>query len=171
MFYLEKTKSTLPSNIRQNEITFIWTGKSRRKVQVLKQLGTINFWPKKTLLLYWLVTKHFLYQLFCYSILLLICAASPRNFIAEGRGIWEPESTITFNRCCFLFIIFIHFISNSWPDIQITWMYKVSEYYCSNHTIFSWMTNQSMNQMSVNTQNSLTCNKNTSVFLFKVLNQ
>ena len=56
-----------------------------------------------------------------------------------------------FNRCCFLSIIFIHFISNSWLAIQITRMYKVSEYYCSNHTILSWMTNQLSNQTSVNT--------------------
>ena len=55
----------------------------------MKQLGTINFWPKKTLLLYLLVTetKHFLQKLFCHSILSLICAADPRNFIVGGRGI------------------------------------------------------------------------------------
>ena len=50
-------------------------------------------------------------------------------------------------------------------------MYKVSEYYCNNHTILSCMTNQSTNQTSVNTQDSLTCNKNTSAFLFKDLIQ
>ena len=149
LFYSGKTKSTLPSNTRQNEITFIKTGTTRKKVQVIKQLGTINFWPKKKITTLLISIRDQTFR--AAVILLLICAAGPRIFILEGREIreleQEPEPIIILIGVVF----FIHFISNSWLAIQTTRMYKVSEYYCSNHTILSWMTNQLSNQTSVNT--------------------
>lgn len=124
----------------------------------MKQLGTINVWPKNNFTL--LISNRD--QTFCAAIILLFytvinLCSRPKKLYRGRKGNMRVRARANhdFNRCCFLSIIFIHFISNSWQDIQISRMYKISEYYCSNHTILSWVTNQK----SVNTQNSVTCNK------------
>lgn len=128
LFYSGKTKSTLPSNIRQNEITFIKTGTTRKKVQVMKQLGTISFWPKKKLTTLLISIRD---QMFRAAIILLffsvinLCSGS-KNLYSGRKGNTRARAKARanhyFNRCCFLSIIFMHFISNSWLAIQITRM-------------------------------------------------